>query len=300
MLTEVLRLLPENASLAIDFTIGGGGHAARILSEHPDLFLWGIDRDCEALNTARQRLAHCSNRINLVCDRFGNTSRLLIEKDVTADFILADLGVSSYQLDAGKRGFSFRCDAPLDMRMDRQSSLTAADIVNSWSELELKSVIKQFGEEPFAGKIARRIVQQRENAAILTTQQLSDCIREAVPKKFQHGRLHPATRTFQALRIAINDELKELEALLENALQLLKPGGRLAVISFHSLEDRRVKERFHTWENPCQCPKDIPYCICGLKPAAKMVKPKLQRADPAEIERNPRARSAKLRSTEKL
>ncbi len=300
LMEEVIGLLPESASIAIDFTMGGAGHAARILSECPQLFLWGVDQDKEAIAAAGQKLDNSRDRFQLIHDRFSNASRTLAEKNIEADFILADLGVSSFQLDDGERGFSFRKDASLDMRMNQDSQLTASEIINEWSEAELGKLIKRYGEETFARKIARQIVNDREKKAILTTQQLSDCIREAVPKKFQHGRLHPATKTFQAIRIAVNREIEELDELLENAIPILRPGGRLAIISFHSLEDRQVKKKFHSWEYPCQCPKNIPYCICGLKPVAKTLKPKLRQAGPDEMEKNPRSRSAKLRAIEKL
>lgn len=295
-----MGLIPNHASIAIDFTLGGAGHAEQILSEHPGVFLWGIDRDADALCAAETRLSGHADRLRLIHDRFSTASRNLIREAVSADFILADLGVSSFQLDEGERGFSFRSDAPLDMRMDRGGTLTAFQIVNEWTENDLLHMIRKFGEETFARRIARQIVQQRGKKPILTTRQLSDCIREAVPRKFQHGRLHPATRTFQAIRIAVNNELEELEELLENAIQILAPGGRMAIISFHSLEDRIVKRKFQVWEYPCQCPRDIPYCICGLKPVAKTLKPKLRQAGADEQKRNPRSRSARLRAIEKL
>lgn len=297
---EVAVLLPDHATVAVDFTLGGAGHADRLLTENKNLFLWGIDRDQDALAAAENKLEYCRERVRLVHDCFSNASQKLIDDNQRADFILADLGVSSFQLDQGERGFSFRNDAPLDMRMDRENPLTAAEIVNNRSEQELRTLIKRYGEESFANRIARQIVRQREKAPILTTQALSDCIREAIPKKFQYGKLHPSTKTFQAIRIAVNSEMDELDKLLENAIQILKPGGRLAIISFHSLEDRMVKQKFQSWENPCQCPKNIPYCICGLKPVAKTLKPKLRQAGPDEQKRNPRSRSAKLRAIEKL
>jgi 16S rRNA (cytosine1402-N4)-methyltransferase len=296
---EVVCLLPNHAAVAIDFTIGGAGHATEILRTHPELFLWGVDRDGDALKAAAEKLQPFKGRFQLIHSRFSEASRQLFKDGIKADFILADLGVSSFQLDKGERGFSFRKDASLDMRMDRESPLSAYELVNSWSESELISIFRKYGEEPFARKIAQQIVRQRSKSALLTTQQLSDCIREAVPKKFQYGKLHPATRTFQAIRIAVNQEMEELNELLTSVIQLLQPNGRLAAISFHSLEDRQVKQTFHAWENPCQCPKNIPYCICGLKPVAKTLKPKLIKAGPDEVKNNPRSRSAKLRATEK-
>jgi 16S rRNA (cytosine1402-N4)-methyltransferase len=291
--------LPKNAEIAVDFTVGGAGHSDLILAEQPDLFLWGIDQDRDALATAAKRLGHYRGRFQLTHDQFSNASKTLIEKGIQADFILADLGVSSFQIDQKERGFSFRADAPLDMRMDQEAPLSALDLVNTWDVKELTTIFHKYGEEPFARRIAQQIVRQREKKALLTTQQLSDCIREAIPKKFQFGKIHPATKTFQAIRIAVNNEMEELETLLNNTIHILKPGGRLAIISFHSLEDRQVKQKFQLWENPCQCPKDIPYCICGLKPVAKTLKPKLRQAKKSEVEQNPRSRSAKLRAIEK-
>lgn len=292
-------MLPKSAEIAVDFTLGGAGHSDLMLTEHPDLFLWGIDQDRDALTTAAKRLNHFHGRFQLIHDQFSNASKTLIEKGVQADFILADLGVSSFQIDQKERGFSFRADAPLDMRMDQESQLSALELVNSWDVRALTTIFHKYGEEPFARRIAQQIVRQREKKALLTTQQLSDCIREAIPKKFQYGKIHPATKTFQAIRIAVNNEMEELETLLVNAIHLLKPGGRLAIISFHSLEDRQVKKKFQLWENPCQCSKDIPYCICNLKPVATTLKPKLRQAKISEVEKNPRSRSAKLRAIEK-
>lgn len=299
LLDEVISLLPRHAEVAVDFTLGAAGHSGAILKEYPELFLWGIDQDKDALTVAEKKLHPFQGRYQLIHDQFSNASQSLIEKGVWADFILADLGVSSFQLDQKERGFSFRQDAALDMRMDQDKLLTAFELVNTWSADELTAVIRKYGEDPFARKIAQQIVRQRGKKALLTTQQLSDCIREAVPKKFQFGKIHPATKTFQAIRIAVNNEIAELETLLTNAIQILRPGGRMVMISFHSLEDRPIKKKFHLWENPCQCPKDIPYCICGLKPIAKTLKPKLIKAGKIEVERNPRSRSAKLRATEK-
>ena len=299
LLDEVISLLPKNAEIAVDFTLGGAGHSNRMLAERPGLFLWGIDQDRDALVTAEKRLDQYQGRFQLIHDQFSGASKTLIDSGIQTDFILADLGVSSYQIDQKERGFSFRADAPLDMRMDQESQLSALELVNTWDVKELIMIFQKYGEEPFARKIAQQIVRQREKKALLTTQQLSDCIREAIPKKFQFGKIHPATKTFQAIRIAVNNEMEELETLLSNAIDILKPGGRLAIISFHSLEDRQVKKKFQLWENPCQCPKDIPYCICGLKPVAKTMKPKLRQAKIREVEKNPRSRSAKLRAIEK-
>jgi len=299
LLDEVISLLPESAEVAVDFTLGGAGHSERMLRERPNLFLWGIDQDRDALSTAEKRLSSFQGRFQLIHDQFSSASKTLIEKGIGADFILADLGVSSFQIDQKERGFSFRSDAPLDMRMDQEGQLSALELVNTWDVNELSTIFHKYGEEPFARRIAQQIVRQREKKALLTTQQLSDCIREAIPKKFQFGKIHPATKTFQAIRIAVNNEMEELDTLLTNAIQILKPAGRLAIISFHSLEDRPVKKKFQTWEHPCQCPKDIPYCICGLKPVAKTMKPKLRQAKKSEVELNPRSRSAKLRATQK-
>ncbi|NQU62978.1 MAG: 16S rRNA (cytosine(1402)-N(4))-methyltransferase RsmH [SAR324 cluster bacterium] len=300
LLDEVISLIPEYAEVAVDFTLGVAGHSARILKERPEMFLWGIDQDKDALTVAEEKLNPFQGRYHLIHDQFSNASQILINKAVAADFILADLGVSSFQLDQKERGFSFRQDAALDMRMDQNAPLTAFELVNTWSTDELTTIIRRYGEDPFARKIALQIVRHRGKKALLTTQQLSDCIKEAVPKKFHFGKIHPATKTFQAIRIAVNNEIKEIEILLKNAIQILRPGGRMVMISFHSLEDRPIKKKFQLWEYPCQCSKDIPFCICGLHPVAKTLKPKLRRASKFEVEINPRSRSAKLRAIEKL
>ncbi|PCI29925.1 MAG: 16S rRNA (cytosine(1402)-N(4))-methyltransferase [SAR324 cluster bacterium] len=300
LLDEVLEYCPENAESMIDCTLGGAGHSKALLQQVPGLYLHGVDRDEQALAAADKTLADFSGRYTLHHYSFAEGVRRLREQGVKVDYILADLGVSSHQIDQEDRGFSFRSDAPLDMRMNQQDDFSAADLVNETDEWELTRIIRVYGEETFAKRIARQIVKQRQEKPIETTWQLADCIRAAIPKKFQFGRLHPATKTFQALRIAVNHELEELDQLLENAIELLNFGGRLAIISFHSLEDRPVKKQFKKWADPCECSKNIPHCICGLKPKVKLLHSKIIKATPEEIERNPRSRSAKLRVIEKI
>ena len=214
--------------------------------------------------------------------------------------MLFDLGVSSPQLDDGSRGFSYQYDAPLDMRMDQSAPLTAYDVVNGWSQEELRRILWQYGEERYSGLIAAAIVRERDKAPIGTTGQLAEIIRQAMPAKARREKQHPAKRSFQAIRIAVNDELGEVERMLNSALDLLKPGGRVAVISFHSLEDRLVKTAFAQWARGCTCPPDFPVCVCGKKPRVKLVGRRPIVAGQAELEENPRARSAKLRLAEKL
>ncbi|MCP4754228.1 MAG: 16S rRNA (cytosine(1402)-N(4))-methyltransferase RsmH [Proteobacteria bacterium] len=300
LLNEVVSFLPESAKIAVDFTLGGAGHAARLLRQNPELYLYGIDRDRDALTEAETRLSSFQDRFSLIHSSFSRAVKRLIDDGVNADFVLADLGVSSRQLNNLDRGFSFRQDGPLDMRMDMENPVTAAEIVNRASEQELVSIIGRYGEESFCRRIARNIVSFRKKKAFSTTKELADCVKDAIPRKFHFGKIHPATKTFQAIRIRVNNELEELQDLLEYALDLLNSGGRIAIISFHSLEDRPVKQTFRKWEQPCQCPKTIPLCVCGLKPVAEPLKRKMIRPSKSEMESNPRSRSAKLRVVEKL
>lgn len=299
LLKEILSFVPSNAKTVIDFTLGGGNHAFALLEQFPDAFLYGIDRDSYAIDAARERLYPFRHRIETLNAPFSQAFRDLRQKGVQADFMLADLGVSSYQLDADNRGFSFRHEGPLDMRMDPGQRETAADIINGYSEQELVRIIRQYGEERFAQRIAQRIVDQRKQKAFCTTLELTACVLDSIPKKFQFGKVHPATKTFQAIRIQVNREIEELRQLLDQALDLLHSGGRLAVISFHSLEDRPVKQRFKHWENPCQCPKEFPICVCGKTAMAKVITKKAVTASTDEKEKNARSRSAKLRVVEK-
>ncbi len=293
-------MLPKAPRVFIDFTLGGGNHSAAILNKYPRSYLYGIDRDPNALSAATKRLEPYSNRFETRHSAISKATTQLIDEGIQADFILADLGVSSHQIDQQDRGFSLRQDGPLDMRMNPNDPESAADIVNNYSERELAELIRNYGEERFASRIAKNIVTQRKDNPFKTTLDLTECVIKSIPMKFQFGNIHAATKTFQAIRIQVNKELDELNCLLENALSLLSSGGRLAVISFHSLEDRPVKQAFKRWENPCTCPKEFPICTCNLKAMVKPVTKKPVTATQREKENNVRARSAKLRIVEKL
>ncbi len=297
---EALAVRP--GGIYIDCTIGGGGHAAEILRRcSPDGRLIGLDQDEEALRAARERLAPFGDRVTLVHTNFAHVADVAERLGIGgADGVLMDLGVSSHQFDEGERGFSYQHDAPLDMRMDRTQSFTAAVLVNEWEESEIARVIREYGEERWAGRIAHFIVKARRQRPIETTGQLVQIIKAAIPAAARREGGHPARRTFQALRIAVNDELGALERGLEGALRVLRPGGRLAVITFHSLEDRIVKQTFARWANPCTCPPDLPVCVCGKRPVAEPVTRKPVRVSAAEVKANPRSRSATLRAVAKL
>lgn len=285
----------------VDGTLGRAGHSREIAGRLTTGRLIGIDRDKAALDAAPARLVGHMDKVTLVRGSFGQLPAILSSLGVEgADGMLFDLGVSSPQLDDGSRGFSYLQDAPLDMRMDQSAPLTARDVVNGWDQEELKRILWQYGEERYSGPIAAAIVRERERAPIETTGQLAQLIRDAMPAKAKREKQHPAKRSFQAIRIAVNDELGELERLLDSALDALKPGGRLAVISFHSLEDRLVKTAYAGWAKGCTCPPDFPVCVCGRKPRAKLVGRKPITAGERELAENPRARSAKLRVAEKL
>lgn len=303
MPAEVLRLLQVRPDgVYVDGTLGGGGHSRLILEAlGPHGRLIGIDRDHEALTAASARLACYGERFQAVQGSFGDLERLLAQLGVAAiDGLLLDLGVSSHQLDSARRGFSFRADGPLDMRMDPLHGESAAALVNRLSEQELERIIKEYGEERWARKIAQRIVASRCEQPIETTLQLAGIVERTIPRKFQEERIHPATRTFQALRIRVNDELGEVERGVMAGIALLKPGGRLAVISFHSLEDRIVKHLMRDAATGCRCPKSLPGCVCGRTPLVKVLTGKPVVAEAAEVAANPRARSAKLRVAERL
>ena len=290
----------------LDCTLGGAGHSSEILKRLGEGgLLAGIDRDADAIEAASARLSAVDSRARFVCLRgnFHDAPALLREAkiDRSLDGILIDLGVSSHQLDVRERGFSYHDDAPLDMRMDQSQSLSARDIVNGWSEDELNRIFKDYGEEKWARQIARVICDRRKQTLVETTSQLVDIIDAAIPKKFRStDGSHPARRTFQALRIAVNDELDPLEPALRALAGLLNPGGRLCVITFHSLEDRIVKNTFRNLADPCTCPKSFPVCVCGKRPTVKLVTRKPITASLEELEQNPRARSASLRIVEKL
>ncbi|MFZ2948466.1 MAG: 16S rRNA (cytosine(1402)-N(4))-methyltransferase RsmH [Desulfuromonadaceae bacterium] len=299
---EVIRfLLPEDGKTYLDGTLGGGGHASLILEKAPNAFLIGIDRDQAALGAAGARLAGYGGQVRLLHGDFADVAELLGNLGIASlDGFILDLGVSSHQLDTRERGFSFQQDAPLDMRMDTSSGETAADLVNELPEAELERIIGEYGEERWAKRIASFIVKERAESLITTTFRLVDIIKGAVPKAKWDERIHPATRTFQALRIAVNSELESLDRGMRSALDLLKPGGRGVIISFHSLEDRIVKHIFREYAEGCTCPRQMPVCVCGKQPRVKVLTGRPVTATAAETDENPRARSAKLRAVEKL
>jgi 16S rRNA (cytosine1402-N4)-methyltransferase len=301
---EVLRFLaPKAGGCYLDGTLGGGGHSALIAEQclPGGGILIGIDRDQAALQAAGQRLAVFGDDVRLVHGDFAGVSQYLDQLGISQlDGFILDLGVSSHQLDSGERGFSFQQDAPLDMRMDISGGQTAADLVNNLPEQELERIIKEYGEERWAKRVAAFIVKARSETLIERTLQLVDIIKGAIPKAKWEERIHPATRTFQGLRIAVNHELESLEQGLRSAIEFLKPGGRGVVISFHSLEDRIVKHVFRGYAAGCTCPRNLPVCVCDNRPRVRVLTGKPVMATDAEIEQNPRARSAKLRAVEKM
>ena len=296
---EGLNIRPDG--IYVDGTLGRAGHSREIARRLTCGRLIGIDRDAAALEAAPARLEGLMDRVSLVRGNFSQVGEILDRLGISGvDGMLFDLGVSSPQLDEAARGFSYLQDAPLDMRMDQSASLTAYDVVNGWSQEELKRILWQYGEERYAGPIAAAIVREREKAPVATTLELADLIRGAMPAKACREKQHPAKRSFQAIRIAVNDELGEVERMLDSALDLLNSGGRLAIISFHSLEDRLVKSAYAQWARGCTCPPDFPVCVCGKTPRVRLVGKKPIVAGAEEVEDNPRARSAKLRVAEKL
>ena len=285
----------------VDGTLGGGGHSYEILKRlSPKGRLIGIDQDGEALKAAGERLKEFENQITLVRSNYCEIDKVLKELNVEkVDGILLDIGVSSYQLDNLERGFSYKSDAPLDMRMDTRQELTAADVVNTYSENELFKIIKDYGEDKFAKNIAKHIVLVRKEKPLETTKELSEVIKRAIPMKVQAKGGHPAKKTFQAIRIEVNQELTVLKESIDKMIDLLKPNGRICIITFHSLEDRIVKTKFRENENPCTCPPNFPVCVCGKKSKGKVItrKPIIPSED--EIEENKRAKSSKLRIFER-
>jgi 16S rRNA (cytosine1402-N4)-methyltransferase len=300
---EVIQFLnPQPGGTYLDGTLGGAGHAGLVLERcTPGGMLVGIDQDQEALQAAGRRLADFGTAARLVHGNFGELEQYLGQLEIPAlDGFILDLGVSSHQLDSAGRGFSFQQDAPLDMRMDTSCGETAAELLNDLPETELERIIRDYGEERWAKRIALFIVKARQEAPIEKTLQLVDIIKGAVPKAKWDERIHPATRTFQAIRIAVNRELENLEKGLRAALDRLKPEGRGVVISFHSLEDRIVKHLFREYASGCTCPRNFPVCACNNTPRVRVLTGRPVTATPQELEINPRSRSAKLRAVEKL
>ena len=296
---EALNIQPDG--IYVDGTLGRAGHSLEIVKRLTTGRLIGIDRDETAIAAAQERLADYRDRVTLVHSNFDRIGDILAELHINgADGMLFDLGVSSPQLDDAERGFSYMHDAPLDMRMDRTAYLTARQVVNGWSYEELRRILFEYGEERYAPAIARRIVQSREQQPIETTLELVDIIKSAMPPQALREKQHPAKRSFQAIRIAVNGELDALPPMLEAATAHLNRGGRLAVISFHSLEDRIIKKTLQELATGCTCPPEFPVCVCGKKPKLKLVSRKPIVSGEEELEHNPRARSAKLRVAEKL
>ncbi len=302
MLKEAIAFLNlKPGGIYVDGTVGGGGHADEILRKTaPDGLLIGIDVDEEAIRESEARLKSFGNRKILVKGNFADMDTILTQlgkKEV--DGILLDLGVSSHQLQTAERGFSFQTDAPLDMRMDAHQSFSAYDLVNTASEHELEQIMRDYGEEHLARRIARSISAQRRTAPIRTTAELAALVAGSLPRKYGRGKIHPATKTFQAIRIAVNRELSSLERAIEAGTNVLRASGRLSVISFHSLEDRIVKNAFISREGACTCPPGFPLCVCKTKSTLKVVTRKPVRPGADEIAANPRARSARLRTAER-
>ncbi len=296
---EALNIRPGGTYL--DGTLGRAGHSREIARRLTSGRLICVDRDQAALDAARERLAPWLDKVTLVHSNFDRVDELLDKLSLPGvDGMLFDLGVSSPQLDDGSRGFSYMADAPLDMRMDQGEGLTAAGVVNTWSQEELRQIIARYGEERYAPQIAGAIVRRRGDKPIETTLELVEAVKSAMPAKALREKQHPAKRTFQAIRIAVNDELASVERMLQRAVPRLNPGGRLAVITFHSLEDRIVKTGLAGFAKGCTCPPDFPVCVCGRTPDIKLVNKKPILPTEREIEENPRARSAKLRIAEKL
>jgi len=303
MLEEVVSLLRcRPGGIYVDGTLGGGGHAHEILRRTaPDGVLVGIDSDIGAIDESRRRLKEFGDRVFFVTGNFADIAHIVRRLDIPrVDGIIFDLGVSSRQLDEAERGFSFSRDAPLDMRMDRDGAVTACDIVNHYSEEYLVRIFREYGEEMKAGKIARFIVAERACTPIKTTGQLAALVKRAASGYRTRSRRHPATRVFQALRIAVNDELTSVNRGIEEGIDILKQGGVISVISFHSLEDRIVKNVFRSWERGCICPPHVPQCVCGRERKVTIITKKPLVPGEDEMRQNPRARSAKLRAAERI
>lgn len=302
LLEEVLDALSlHEDGMFLDGTVGGAGHSSAIASKLTTGKLIALDRDDTAIAVASERLSRFGDRAEVVKSNFADMAKVCEDKGIKAlDGILLDLGVSSHQLDTPERGFSYMHDAPLDMRMDRTAPLDAAFVVNNYEKSELIRIIRDYGEEKFAGKIAEKICKRREERPIERTGELVEIIKSAFPDGGRYLKHHPAMRTFQAIRIEVNGELEIIARTVKDAVRLLAPGGRLAIITFHSLEDRAVKEAFAELAQGCTCPRDFPVCVCGNKPKIKIISKKPIVSSPEELKENPRAHSAKLRVAEKL
>lgn len=294
-----LNINPDG--IYVDGTLGGGGHAYEVckhLSAKGRLI--GIDQDSEALEAARERLSEFEDKVTMVRSNYCEIDTILKDLDIDkVDGIVLDLGVSSYQLDNLERGFSYKADAPLDMRMDTRQMITASDVVNNYSENELYRIIRDYGEDRFAKNIAKHIVMARKKKPLTTTGELSEIVKESIPMKFQAKGGHPAKKTFQAIRIEVNNELKVLKDSIDTMIEHLNPGGRICIITFHSLEDRIVKTKFRENENPCTCPPDFPVCVCGKVSKGKVITRKPIIPSEEEIVNNKRAKSSKLRIFER-
>lgn len=302
MLNECIEGLNINKNgIYVDGTIGGAGHSSEILKRLDNNgLLIGVDQDTDALKYSKEKLSEFSN-VLFVHDNFSNIKNILKENNIKGiDGILLDLGVSSYQLDNPARGFSYMQDAKLDMRMNEESNFSAWDVVNTYSKQQLEKVIKDYGEEKWASRIAEFIVNERTNKTIDTTFELVDIIKAAIPARARRDGPHPAKRTFQAIRIEVNKELEILKKSVEDCIDVLKPDGRICIITFHSLEDRIVKNVYKEKENPCTCPPEFPVCICGRKPEIKIITKKPVTPSKEELDLNPRSRSAKLRIAQKI
>ncbi|MDE6949961.1 MAG: 16S rRNA (cytosine(1402)-N(4))-methyltransferase RsmH [Lachnospiraceae bacterium] len=296
---EQLHIKPEG--IYLDGTLGGGGHAEAVLRRLAGKgHLFGVDQDEAAVAAASERLRPYGEKVTVIRENYRNAAAVLRQEGVEGvDGIVLDLGVSSYQFDTADRGFSYRYDTTLDMRMDSRNTLSAKEIVNGYTEKELFHVIKDYGEEPFAKNIAKHIVRERENKEITTTFELNEIIKNAIPAKMRQGGGHPSKRTYQAIRIECNHELEVLKDSLDEMIDFLRPGGRICIITFHSLEDRIVKNIFRTGENPCICPPEFPVCVCGRRSKGKVITKKPIFPSEEELENNSRSRSAKLRVFER-
>lgn len=301
LLNETIEALNIKADgIYMDGTLGGAGHSKEIVKKLTTGHHYGIDQDADAIKTASERLKEYGDKVTIIRNNYCNAVKELKALGVTGlDGILLDLGVSSYQLDTAERGFSYKVDTSLDMRMDQRKELTAREIVNSYDEMSLFRIIRDYGEDKFAKNIAKHIVQERQRKAIETTFELNEIIKASIPAKFRENG-HPSKKTFQAIRIECNKELEVLEDSIEEMIDFLNPGGRLAIITFHSLEDRIVKTKFKNAENPCTCPPSFPVCVCGKTSKGKNLTRKPILPTEEEMEFNSRSKSAKLRVFEKI